>query len=118
MNAQASEVHDRVAGLGNWPARRAFLCGDRVALIDGDRRLTYVEFDRRTDQLARALRANGVQQGDRVAGLMVNSSAFLETMFAVAKLEFVLELPRNATGKVLKTTLRTEYGGQGTSVPR
>jgi fatty-acyl-CoA synthase len=86
MDAQANEVHDRVAGLGNWPTRRAFLCGDRVALIDGDRRLTYTEFDRRTDQLAQALRTSGVQQGDRMAGLMVNSAAFLETMFAAAKL--------------------------------
>jgi acyl-CoA synthetase (AMP-forming)/AMP-acid ligase II len=55
-------------------------------LIDGDRRITYTEFDRRTDQLARALREFGVRQGDRVAALLVNSAAFLETMFAAAKL--------------------------------
>lgn len=73
------------AGIGSWAARRAFLCGDRVALIDGDRRTTYAEFDRRTDQLASALREFGVRQGDRVAALLVNGSAFLETMFATAK---------------------------------
>jgi fatty-acyl-CoA synthase len=73
-------------GIGNWAARRAFLSGDRIALIDGDRRITYTEFDRRTDQLARALRELGVRQGDRVAALLVNGAAFLETMFAAAKL--------------------------------
>jgi hypothetical protein len=30
----------------------------------------------------------------------------------------VPKLPRNATGKVLKTTLRKEYGGQDTAVQR
>ena len=76
----------RAAGIGGWVTRRAFLSGDRVALIDGDSRITYTEFDRRTDQLARALREFGVRQGDRVAALLVNSAAFLETMFATAKL--------------------------------
>ena len=73
-------------GIGSWASRRAFLSGDRIALIDGDIRITYAEFDRRTDQLARALRELGVRHGDRVAALLVNSAAFLETMFATAKL--------------------------------
>jgi fatty-acyl-CoA synthase len=73
-------------GIGSWATRRAFLSGDRIALIDGQSRLTYAEFDRRTDQFARALRELGVRQGDRVAALLVNSAAFLETMFASAKL--------------------------------
>jgi fatty-acyl-CoA synthase len=73
-------------GIGGWATRRALLSGDRIALIDGDSRITYAEFDRRTDHLAGALRELGVQQGDRVAVLMVNSAAFLETLFATAKL--------------------------------
>nr|WP_090275964.1 long-chain fatty acid--CoA ligase [Mycolicibacterium komanii] len=79
-------IHHREAGFGSWVTRRASLCGDRVALIDGDRRITYAEFDRRTDRLAQALRASGVRKGDRVAGLMINSAAFLETLFAAGKL--------------------------------
>ncbi|MBX7431882.1 long-chain fatty acid--CoA ligase [Mycobacterium sp. Y57] len=79
-------VDRHTRGIGTWVSRRAHRSGDRIALIDGDRRITYAEFDRRTDQLARALRDIGVRQGDRVAALLVNGAAFLETMFASAKL--------------------------------
>jgi acyl-CoA synthetase (AMP-forming)/AMP-acid ligase II len=34
------------------------------------------------------------------------------------RVEFVAELPRNATGKILKTTLRTLFGGQESAVLR
>ena len=34
------------------------------------------------------------------------------------RVEFVAELPRNATGKILKTTLRTLFGGQESAVHR
>ncbi|OBK75548.1 long-chain fatty acid--CoA ligase [Mycobacterium sp. 1164985.4] len=79
-------IHYREAGFGSWATRRASLCGDRAALIDGARRITYAEFDSRTDRLAQALRASGVRKGDRVAALMINSAAFLETLFAAGKL--------------------------------
>jgi acyl-CoA synthetase (AMP-forming)/AMP-acid ligase II len=82
----SSVAAGRTGGIGSWATRRAFLSGDRIALIDGDRRITYTEFDRRTDQLARALRELGVRRGDRVAALLFNCAAFLETMFAAAKL--------------------------------
>ncbi|GAA4311887.1 long-chain fatty acid--CoA ligase [Klenkia terrae] len=68
--------------------------GPWVALVQGERRLTYADLDGRTDQLARALRALGVRRGDRVAGLLLNSVAFLETMLATAKLGAVF-VPMN-----------------------
>ncbi|MCV7301429.1 long-chain fatty acid--CoA ligase [Mycobacterium barrassiae] len=80
------EPHSRAGGIGYWATRRAFLSGDTVALVDGDRRVTFTSFDDRTDRLARAFRELGVQQGDRVAVLMLNCAEFLETMFAAAKL--------------------------------
>ncbi len=79
-------VNTGIGGIGAWATRRAFLSGERTAFIEGHRRVTFAEFDRRTDQLAQALRGTGVRSGDRVGALMVNSVAFLETMFAAAKL--------------------------------
>jgi fatty-acyl-CoA synthase len=88
------ETQQMDRGIGSWPTRRAFLSGDRTALVAGERRITYTELDRRTDQLARALRDLGVRQGDRVAALLINSPAFLETMLATAKLGAVF-VPMN-----------------------
>ena len=47
---------------------------DRLALIDGDRRLTFADVIARSAALAAAFRARGCQPGDRVALLDANSS--------------------------------------------
>ncbi len=73
-------------GIGSWATRRAFLSGDRTALVAESRRMTFTELDERTNRLARALRALGVRKGDRIGGLLINSPAFIETMLAAAKL--------------------------------
>jgi acyl-CoA synthetase (AMP-forming)/AMP-acid ligase II len=73
-------------GIGSWVTKRAHLSGEGTALVFGERHTTYDELDRRTDQLARALRGLGVRKGDRVGALLLNSPAFLETMLATAKL--------------------------------
>ncbi|BCY12784.1 long-chain fatty acid--CoA ligase [Actinoplanes sp. L3-i22] len=70
------------AGLGCWPARRAAMSPGRVALIFGERRVTYAELHDRIARLAAALRDSGVRRGDRVAYLGPNHPAFVETMFA------------------------------------
>ena len=57
------------AGLGTWPARRARISPDRIALLDPNRSLTYTEFADRTSRFAAALRRIGVGPGDRVAYL-------------------------------------------------
>jgi len=43
------------------------LYGDREAVVDGARRLTYEEFFDRCDRWSSALQALGVSPGDRVA---------------------------------------------------
>jgi fatty-acyl-CoA synthase len=72
----------RNAGLGSWPARRAAISPDRVALVFGDRSTTYAGLHERVSRLASSLRAAGISPGDRVAYLGPNHPAFVETMFA------------------------------------
>ncbi|MFN8174509.1 MAG: AMP-binding protein [Solirubrobacteraceae bacterium] len=52
-----------------------------TALVQGDRRLTYAELFGRIRQTGRALRALGLEPGDRVAIVMVDSPALLEVMY-------------------------------------
>ncbi|SNQ47176.1 Acyl-CoA synthetase [Frankia canadensis] len=59
---------------------------DRVALVDGDTRLTWPELDDRVNRLANALRGAGVGQDDRVLWLGQNSSRVYELLGAAAKL--------------------------------
>ncbi|MGA2739036.1 MAG: acyl--CoA ligase family protein [Bryobacteraceae bacterium] len=64
-------------------ARSAWVYRDRIAVVDGDRRFTYGELNERVHRQASALRALGVQPGDRVAVLAANSIAALEAHFGV-----------------------------------
>ena len=73
-------------GLGSWPARRARISPDRVALAQPDRTLTYAELADRTERLAGALARLGVGPGDRVAYLGVNDITVFETLFATGRL--------------------------------
>ncbi|MFF1377809.1 class I adenylate-forming enzyme family protein [Streptomyces sp. NPDC058308] len=60
--------------------------GDRTALIDADRSLTWTELAERTTRLARGLAARGVAKGDRVAVLSLDRVEVIESYFALAKL--------------------------------
>ncbi|KPF67421.1 long-chain fatty acid--CoA ligase [alpha proteobacterium AAP81b] len=59
------------------------------ALIHGDRTIAWGDFDRRTDALAAACLAGGAVAGDRIAHLMRNSPAYLETTVAGFKARLV-----------------------------
>jgi long-chain acyl-CoA synthetase len=56
---------------------------DAIAAYDGDRSITFAEFSERVTRLAGALRDLGVQPGDRVAVLMLNSPRYFELYHAV-----------------------------------
>ncbi|MGH6975219.1 MAG: AMP-binding protein, partial [Stellaceae bacterium] len=59
---------------------------DRVALIDGNRRYTYVDIDRITDNLALNLLELGLKPTDRVVPTLPNVAEFVLLYFALQKI--------------------------------
>src|SRR6266851_6784048 len=64
--------------------------GTHQAIVCGDTRYTWNEFDQRTDALARGLASLSVQQGDRIAVLMLNCHRYLELYYACARMGAVI----------------------------
>ncbi|MFC4377720.1 acyl-CoA synthetase [Nocardia halotolerans] len=62
---------------------------DRIAVICGDRQVTYRELDARANRLAHHLAARGVGKGDHVGVYSRNSIEALETMIATYKLRAI-----------------------------
>lgn len=69
-------------------ARRSF--GERVAVVDGERAMTYAELAERCDRLAAGLVALGARPGDRVALLAANGHRYLEAFCGLPAAGFVL----------------------------
>ena len=69
---------DLVALHGKWR-------GARTALIEGERRLTWAEFERETARAAHGLGSLGVRAGDRVAVLMDNSLEMAILLFGILR---------------------------------
>src|SRR5262245_10908561 len=62
---------------------------DRVALVHGDRRITYAELDARANQAAHAMQTRLVQPGEHVALYLKSSPEFLEAMLGAYKMRAV-----------------------------
>jgi fatty-acyl-CoA synthase len=56
---------------------------DRIAVVDGERRLTWKEFSQRVRRLAAALQRAGIRPGERVAYLAFNTLELLEAHYGV-----------------------------------
>ena len=80
----------QVPGIGSWLVKRAFLTPAKEAVVDGEKRLSYRELNRRVNRLSHALLAMDLQIGDRVAILSYNRLEFLEVIMAAAKLGLIL----------------------------
>jgi acyl-CoA synthetase (AMP-forming)/AMP-acid ligase II len=65
---------------------RARIDRDALAVVEGDRQMTFGELDERVNRLAQVLAAAGIGRGDRVAMLARNCAAWLEVELAAAKL--------------------------------
>jgi acyl-CoA synthetase (AMP-forming)/AMP-acid ligase II len=71
--------------LGTLIRRAALQFKDAPCLVEGERSISFAEFDAATDRLANALRARGLQTGDRVSVLLPNSIDCLIAYYAIAK---------------------------------
>ncbi|MCU1275463.1 MAG: fatty-acid--CoA ligase [Bryobacterales bacterium] len=74
--------------------RAARLFPRHLAVVDGDRRITYGELAIRVERLARLLVSKGFVSGDRLAYLLPNSLEFVELTFACCRLG-VIAVPLN-----------------------
>jgi fatty-acyl-CoA synthase len=63
--------------------RSAYMFPDKTAVVHGDRRYTYKEFEERVNRLASRLKDAGFQKGDRIAFLCLNTPPMLEGTFGV-----------------------------------
>lgn len=95
--------------LGMIISRNARRWPDKIAVVDADagRRMTWQKFDQRVNQLAHALLASGLRQGDRTAIYARNCHQCLELFFACAKTGIIAQpLNWRYTANELVQTLR------------
>ncbi|HEX5380193.1 MAG TPA: fatty acid--CoA ligase [Phenylobacterium sp.] len=76
--------------LADVPRYQARERPDATALVFEGRETRYAAFDRRTNQAARALVAEGLVKGDRIAYLGKNSDHYFELLFGAAKAGVVM----------------------------
>lgn len=76
--------------IGSLLPRHAQQRGEHTAIVFEDYRLTFRQFNARVNRLANALLDLGVGKGTKVATILPNSLALLETYWAVAKIGAVV----------------------------
>lgn len=65
--------------------RASLRFGERIAVVDGERHLSFREVGRRSNRLANALQGLSPSPGSRIAVLLSNRLEFVEIDFAIAK---------------------------------
>lgn len=69
---------------------RARIAPGSTALVEGTRRVTFIELVRRVDALAQVLGAMGVHRGDRIAVLSENRCEYVEALLAAGTVGAIL----------------------------
>src|SRR5947199_24699 len=85
MSVHGFTVYDMIA-------RGALVHGDAPAIIQGERQLSFREFQRQVDVLAGGLAALGIGKGDRICVLAVNYTRYL-TMYGACARHGVIAYP-------------------------
>jgi fatty-acyl-CoA synthase len=86
----AAVASARSHSLGDLLHRTARRYPDKLAVVAGDLRMSYAEFDVAVNRCAHALADRGLAKGDRLALLSHNSWQYAVLVFATAKLGVVL----------------------------
>lgn len=74
------------------------ICPERDCMVFGEKRWTYARTNDRINRLANGLAELGVGKGDRVGIIQVNCNQYIESYFAMAKLDAIL-VPLNFRAK-------------------
>ena len=101
----------RVA-IGDLLKRAAQRFPDRVAVTEGERRVTFMEIERDANRFANYLVARGMKPGEKISTICNNSVEFVGLVwgFQVPKFIGILdEMPMTATGKLRKVELRQAF---------
>jgi acyl-CoA synthetase (AMP-forming)/AMP-acid ligase II len=105
----ASNLIQRV-NIGDSLTRSAAAHPGNVAVVDGDRRLTYAEFNALVNRVANGLRARGYQRHDALGLASGNSAEFLALYYACAKLGVVV-VPINLGWRTDEVSYVLEHSG-------
>ncbi len=71
-------IPDMISGYGKWQP-------NHEAWVFGDQRVNWREFNERANRVAHALHSIGIEKGDRVSLLMLNSIENAEVIFGIVK---------------------------------
>ncbi len=114
LHAILEEIKRSTDTFGPFIRQQAEAIPDRVVLKFEDETVTYGAYDAAVNRLAAVLRRDGVEQGDPVAILCLNSPLFLTALGAVAKLGAVGALINtHVTGASLTHVLRVSNARTG-----
>jgi acyl-CoA synthetase (AMP-forming)/AMP-acid ligase II len=78
-------MSEQPADLADMVRERAKSRGDAIAFEFEGRTTTFAEFDRNTNRVANALKAEGIKPGDRIAYIGKNSDVFFELLMGAMK---------------------------------
>jgi acyl-CoA synthetase (AMP-forming)/AMP-acid ligase II len=109
--------------IGSLIRRAALHYKDAPCLVEGDRVVSFREFDSLTDRLGNALLASGLNPGDRVGVLLPNGIDCLVAYYSLAKAGLVRvglntrETPDNHAYKLGDSGARAVFCGEEEEVP-
>jgi long-chain acyl-CoA synthetase len=89
---------------------KAFAEPDRVAIVFGDRRLTFADLNTESNRLAHGLRGLGLEGGDRLALLTPNCPEFVVGFYAASKLG-AIACPLNSSYREREITYQLNDSG-------